>query len=245
MTGILVSSLVFGVLAIALLVVVCDATAMAIVAKAGARADAFDLPGALELVRAADACDEAAGGAEYLEGILGSAEAVKQGGTMDSLREVRSATNALSRRAEAGDRRWEAASLALRAVAAASQSERGEMAIYLAEATRVEGLLLAAKLPGAPFITAHELAGDLWLQIHQFEDARAAYEKAAALVGRTGRVRIGLARAADRLQQTAAACAEYRSFLGWWESAKRPTTPAEITEARSRLSALGCTGRVQ
>ncbi|MGH8187455.1 MAG: hypothetical protein ACREUC_12915, partial [Steroidobacteraceae bacterium] len=94
---------------------------MAIVSKAAARADGFDLPGALEVVRRAGDCDEAAGAVEYLEGLLGAAEAVKQGGTVDSLREVRSAINALSRRAETAGRRWEAASLALRAVAAASQ----------------------------------------------------------------------------------------------------------------------------
>ncbi|MGH9347676.1 MAG: tetratricopeptide repeat protein [Vicinamibacterales bacterium] len=218
----------------------CDAAAMAVVAKAAARAEAFDLAGALEIVRGAGDCDEAAGAAEYLEGLAGARDAVAQGGTVDSLREVRSATNALSRRSEEGGRRWEAASLALRAVAAASQSERGEMAIYLAEAMRVERMLLDAGLPGAPFVTVHELAGDLWLQVHQFEDARAAYLRAAQVVGPTPRSRLGLARVAERLGDVPTACAEYRALVAWWESAPRAGTPPEIAGARGRLDELNC-----
>jgi hypothetical protein len=213
---------------------------MAIVSKAAARADAFDLPGALEVVRTAGDCDEAAGAAEYLEGLLGAAEAVKQGGTVDSLRDVRSAVNALSRRSETSGRRWEAASLAMRAVAAASQYERGEMTVFLAEALRVEELLAAARLPGAPFISAHELAGGLWMQLHGYAEARAAYVGAAAVVGRTGRVRLGLARAAVGLKDVTGACVEYRSLIEWWEEGRRVGTPPEIAEARTYIASLGC-----
>jgi hypothetical protein len=223
-----------------LILVSCDP---GILQRAAAHADAFDLRGALEVVRTAGDCDEAAGTAEYLEGLIGAAEAVEQGGTVDSLREVRSATHALSRRSEQGNRRWEAASVALRAVAAASQQERGEMAVYLAEATRVEGLLLTARLPGAPFITVHELAGDLWLQVHQFADARAAYLRAASLVGHTPRIKLGLARAAERLKDRSAACVEYRSLLVWWDGAPRSTTAPEIRDARTRAQSLGCLAR--
>jgi hypothetical protein len=222
-----------------ILLLACDA---ALIAKASARADALDLRGALEVVRTAGDCDEAAGGAEYLEGLLGAAEAVEKGGTVDSLREVRSATHALSRRSEHGGRRWEAASVALRAVAAASQQERGEMAIYLAEATRVEGLLLAGGLSGAPFITVHELAGDLWLQIHLFAEARAAYERAAAAIGYTPRILVGLARAAEELKDTPGACGAYRSLFEWWQKYSRDVTSAEMAAARTRAGMLGCQG---
>jgi tetratricopeptide (TPR) repeat protein len=218
----------------------CDPAALAIVSKAEARVEAFDLAGALEILQTAGDCDEAAGATEYLEGLQGAVEAVKQGGTVDSLRDVRSATNALSRRAETAGRRWEAASYALRAVAAASQYERAEMALYLAEALRIESLVLAAGLPGAPFISAHELAGDLQLQVHRYEDARAAYDRAVALVGPTGRARLGLALAADRLSDPRAACVQYRSFLDWWGSKPRTGDSPEVLEARSRLQALGC-----
>ena len=218
----------------------CSPESMEKLATAGARVNAFDLAGALEAARAAADCDQAAGAVEYLEALVSAPEAVKQGGTTDSLRDVRSAVNALSRRGETGDRRWEVASLALRAVAAASQYERDEMALYLAEATRIEGLLLAASQPGPPFITAHELAGDLWLQVHRFEDARRAYARAAERVGRTPRVRLGLARVAARLHDQARACQEYRWLLEAWSD--RAETPPEIAEARSYVSTSpGCT----
>jgi hypothetical protein len=223
---------------VVLLILLLGSCDPAIVTKAAARAEEFDLRGALEVVRTAGDCDETAGAAEYLEGLLGAAEAFERGGTVDSLREVRSATHALSRRSEQGNRRWEAASVALRAVAAASQQERAEMAVYLAEATRVEGWLLTARLPGAPFITVHELAGDLWLQVHQFADARAAYLRAASLVGHTPRIKLGLARAAERLKDSSAACIEYRSLLEWWDGAPRSTTPPEIRDARTRAQSL-------
>ena len=221
-------------------VTTCSPEAREKLTEAYSRASSFDLPGALDAARAAGDCDAAAGAAEYLEGLLGAAEAVKQGGTVDSLREVRSAANALSRRSEGGERRWEVASLALRAVAAASQYERDEMALYLAEATRIEGLLLAAREPGAPFVTAHELAGDLWLQVHRFDDARRAYTLAAQRVGRTPRVRLGLARTAIRLEEPALACQEYRWLLESWGD--RSGSPPEIAEARTYLTATpACT----
>lgn len=223
-----------------LLLTGCGPDAMAIVSKAAARADAFDLRGAVEIVRTAGDCDEAAGAVEYVEGLLGAAEAVKQGGTMDSLREVRSAVNALSRRAETAGRRWEAASLAMRAVAAASQYERPEMTVFLAEATRIEALLVTAGLTGAPFISAHELAGDLWMQLHGYAEARVAYLGAARVVGRTGRVRLGLARAAVGLEDETGACVEYRSLIEWWEEGTRAGTPPEIAEARTSIASLGC-----
>ena len=113
--------------------------------QADARANAFDLAGALEAARAAGDCDQAAGAVEYLEGLVAAPEAVKQGGAVDSLRDVRSAVNALSRRAEGGARRWEVASLVLRAVAAASQYERDEMALY-----RQHGLVDEAGRPLPP-----------------------------------------------------------------------------------------------
>ena len=217
----------------------CGPEGLERLAQAEARAQAFDLAGALAAARAAGNCGAAAGAVEYLEGLLAAPEAVKQGGTVDSLRDVRSAVNALSRRAEGGERRWEVASFVLRAVAAASQYERDEMALYLAEATRIEALLLAASHPGAPFITAHEHAGDLWLQVHRFEDARRAYTLAAERVGRTPRVRLGLARVAARLQEPAVACQEYRWLLEAWGD--RAETPPEISEARAYVtSEPGC-----
>jgi hypothetical protein len=216
----------------------CPPEAASALGAAAARAETFDLAGALDLARKAAGCDEADGTVEFLEGLLGARAAVKAGGTMDSLREVRSAANALSRRAEGGNRRWEAASLAMRAVAAASQYERDEMALYLAEAIRVEALLISAKLPGAPLVSAHELAGDLWLQVDRFDDARAAYMLAAERVGRTPRVRLGLARVAARLRERERACEEYRWLDQWWGNRLDP--PPEIVGARAYLASENC-----
>lgn len=216
----------------------CDPAGMAAVAEARSRADAFDLAGAVEAARGGTGCDEAEGIVEYLEGLLGARAAVKTGGAPDSLRDVRSAVNALSRRAEGGRRRWEVASLALRAAAAATQYERDEMAVYLAEALRIEGLLLDALQPGPPLVTAHELAGDLWLQVDRYETARQAYLRAAERVGRTSRVRLGLARTAARLGDAALACKEYMWLLEWW--GERPGLPPEIEEARTLLRSGLC-----
>jgi hypothetical protein len=108
------------------------------------------------------------------------------------------------------------------------------MGLYLDEATRIEGLLLAASQPGAPLVTAHELAGDLWLQVHRFQDARRAYTRAAEHVGRTARVRLGLARVATRLNEPTLACQEYRWLLDMWGD--RAESPPEITEARGYVA---------
>ena len=216
----------------------CEPAAAAAMAEARARGESFDLAGALEAVRGVTGCDEAEGTAEYLEGLVGARAAVKTGGATDSLRDVRSAANALSRRAEGGRRRWEIGSLVLRAAAAASQYERDEMAVYLAEALRIEGLLLDAGQPGPPVVTAHEVAGDLWLQVDRYEEARQAYLRAAERVGRTSLVRLGLARAAARLNDTASACREYTWLLEWWD--ERPGLPPEIEEARTLLRSGLC-----
>lgn len=220
---------------VAVLVAACAPGALS---EAVARAEAFDLPGALEAARRVRDCDEAAAAVDYVEGLLGARNAIATGGTEDALRDVRSAANALARRAETGERRWEAASMAMRAVAAASQSERGEMSIYLAEATRLEALAVAAGLPPLPLVSAHELSGDLWLQVHRFEDARKAYAQASNVVGRTGRVRLGLARSAARLADTPGACAEYGSLLEWWNG--REGEPPEIAEARTFVASPDC-----
>jgi hypothetical protein len=83
------------------------------------------------------------------------------------------------------------------------------------------------------------MAGDLWLQVHRFDDARRAYTLAADRVGRTPRVRLGLARVAVRLQEPAIACQEYRSLLEAW--ADRTEPPPEIAEAREYVSSEpGC-----
>jgi hypothetical protein len=222
----------------------CSATAQALMDQASRRVEEFDLPGALSLLKDAagdTGCDEAGARFEYVEGLLGAKEAARQGGTVDSLRDVRSAVHALLWRAARKGGAWEVASVALQATIAASQYEREEMALYLEHATRMEMLQLAAGQRGVPLITALELAGDLWLQVHRFEDARRAYDRARTQLGRTSRIVLGLARTAARLQDDAAACGEYRSLVDWWGG--RTGTPPEIAEARSYLASPACAAR--
>ena len=70
----------------------------------------------------------------------------------------------------------------LQAAAAAAQSEREEMRLYLDTAIRMETLQRAAGLAGAPIIAAAETAGDLWLQVHRYDEARRAYDEASERV---------------------------------------------------------------
>jgi hypothetical protein len=131
----------------------------------------------------------------------------------------------------------EIARLTLHGAAAAAQTERAEMRLYLESAMTMESLQHAAGQPGAP-VTAAEAAGDLWLQVHQYDDARRAYAAAEAQVGLTRRVAAGLARAAARLNDAATACASYAMLLARWPAGQ--TEPAEIAEARNYLAQSSC-----
>jgi hypothetical protein len=124
----------------------------------------------------------------------------------------------------------EIARLMLQAAAAAAQSERDEMRLYLDTAIRMETLQRAAGLAGAPVIAAAETAGDLWLQVHRYDEARRAYDDASERVGSSLRILAGRARAARGLNDQTAACAGFRALLDAW--AKRPAMPVEIVEAR-------------
>ena len=219
----------------------CSAAAQTLIGQASMRVEEFDLPAAVTLLKEAASdtdCDEAGARFEYVEGLLGAKEAARQGGTVDSLRDVRSAVHALLWRAERKGGAWEVASVALQAAIAASQYEREEMGLYLEHATHMELLQLAAGQRGVPLISALELAGDLWLQVHRFEDARQAYNRAMMHLGRTSRIALGLARAAARLQDQRAACAEYRRLLDWWGA--RTANPPEIEEARAYVASARC-----
>jgi hypothetical protein len=71
--------------------------------------------------------------------------------------------------------------------------------------------------------------------VHRFDTARAAYETAASVVGRTPRVSLGLARLAVRAADVAAACAAYRVVDA--AASAREQARAEFEEARAYLRA--------
>jgi len=178
----------------------CSAAATAGLADASARVQAFDVPGAVDRLRdaAAGGCEATEVAALYLGGLLAATEAYKQGGSEESLAPVREAIAALETLSGQRPGSAEIARLVLIAAVAAAQSEREEMGAFLTHAAAMESLQLAAGEPGAPVLSALEVAGELWLQVHRFDDARAAFERAVAQVGATPRLTAGLARATAR-----------------------------------------------
>jgi tetratricopeptide (TPR) repeat protein len=178
----------------------CSEAATSALRDASARAQASDLPGAVDRLRGAvgEPCEATDVAVVYLSGLSAALDAYNQGGSEESLAPVREAIAALDKASGQRPGAAEIARLVLVAAAAAAQSEREEMAAFLTHATAMESLQFAAKQPGAPVLSAHEVAGELWLQVHQFDDARAAFERAAVLVGMTPRIAGGLARAAAR-----------------------------------------------
>jgi hypothetical protein len=130
----------------------------------------------------------------YVDGLLAAEAAYRQGGSDESLVPVRTAIAALEKISGNAPGPAEIARLVLMAAMAAAQSERDEMGAFLTHAVEMEVLQRAAGQPGAPIVSALEAAGDLWLRVHRYDDAKRAYERAAALLGMTPRIKAGLAR---------------------------------------------------
>ncbi len=174
----------------------------------------------------------------YLRGLVASRAAYAKGGDEASLAPVRTAIAAVGERAALGEVA-EIVGFVLRASVAAAQSERDEMSVLLAQALQVERVRGARGLSGAPLLTAHEMAGDLWLQVHRFDEAAAAYRVARGYAGDSPRVTMGLARALARLNQVAPACEEYRRLANQ-AGALRATMQEELTEAEGYLRQPAC-----
>jgi hypothetical protein len=224
-----------------LLLVSCDSAAQPPQPRqfAATRAAEFDVGGAVTLLEASASQGDASAPIPllYLRGLIAAREAFREGGAPDALAPVRGSITALGALSKGQPGEAEIARLVLQAAAAAAQSERDEMRLYIESATQMEVVQRAAGQRGAPLVSAAEVAGDLWLQVSRYEDARAAYTAAAEHVGFTPRILSGLARAARRLSDMAAACAAYQRLVDAWGA--RPAAPAEIVEARAYLS--GCT----
>lgn len=139
--------------------------------------------------------------AVYVRGWDAAQAAARVGGSPESLAPVRDAIATLERMAGGAHGPAEIARYVLAAAADAAQDERDEMALFLEHAVTLERAQLDAHQPGAPSITAHEAAGDLWLRVNRYEDAKLAYERAKAVIGSTTRIESGLKRAEDALQR--------------------------------------------
>lgn len=223
-------------LLIALAQTPCPPDAMRLMAEASSRAEELDLPGAADRMRiaASSGCAGAQVAALYLRGLVDAREAFKLGAPPESLAPVREAITSLQAISKNRPGQAEIARLLLQAATAGAQSERAEMALYLDAAIAMETLQRAAGQPGAPVIGSLEVAGDLWLQLFGYADARRYYLQAAQQGDRTLRVVAGLARTAARLGEGASACAEYRILLERWGT--RAEKPPEIADARAYVS---------
>jgi hypothetical protein len=185
----------------------CGPDAMALVTEASARAAALDVPGAaVSLAQASGlGCAEADIAGIYLRGLTAAQAASALGGSAESLQPVDDAVAALQRLSP----RHVSAGIArdvLMAAAAAAQSERDQMSLYLLQALQLESLQLIARQPPAPMISAHEMAGELWLRVYRYAEARQAFLDAFKAVGPTRRVLLGLARAEARAARGPGAC---------------------------------------
>jgi tetratricopeptide (TPR) repeat protein len=219
----------------------CNERALMALGDAAARVQEFDVAGAIaRLQGVAVMCGQAGLASWYLTGLVAAREAYRDGGSEESLAPVKKAIAALDAYGANVPGSAQIARLVLLGAASAAQSERDEMAIFLDEALRLESIQVAAQQPGAPVLTAHQAAGDLWLQVHRFEEARRAYEEASELFGSRPRTMIGLARTAARLNDPSA-CIHYARLVEWWGTIS--SEPAEIGEARAYLSGSTCRTR--
>jgi len=218
--------------------------ARSLIAEAIVRAAEFDLPGAMELLRVTAGRGDA--GSEvaliYLRGLVDAREAFRDGGAVAALAPVQGAIESLGTISQGRSGSAEIARLVLQAAAAASQSERDEMRLYLETAMQMEVIQSAAGLPGAPIVSATEVAGDLWLQVDRYEDARQAYADAAYRLGPSLRNMLGSARASSRLKDVLEACRSYGALLETWST--RPGLPSEVAEARTYVEKVCASAEV-
>ena len=210
----------------------------ALIAAAAERAAVFNLAGATKrLAEGISGCPETAVAYWYLHGLSAAREAYRYGGSPESLEPVKLAIAELESRA--GEVPAAAiARVVVQAAMSAAQSEREEMGLLLEHALSLEREARSAGWPGAPIVSTFEVAGDLWLQVHRFEDAHRAYGTAAEQVGSTRRVTLGRARTAARLNDLPAACDQYRTLVSGWP--KAGGEPPELTEARMFLRRSDC-----
>ncbi len=129
--------------------------------------------------------------------------------------------------------------LAVQAAIAASQEEREEMALVLLHAAEFEA---ASGVGGAATVLPiAELAGDLWLEVERFADARREYAAALEADPESVGSLLGLARASAQEGALDEARGAYTRLLRVWDDAD-PDLSA-LVEARQFLAESGRPGR--
>lgn len=100
------------------------------------------------------------------------------------------------------------ADVAIRAAVSAAQDERDEMEVFLAHARDLSDTMALAGAPAQWPLPIDEMAGELWLEVDRYTEARDAYARATRIKP-TANAWVGLARASDRLGDLIGACAAY------------------------------------
>src|SRR5688500_11034109 len=120
--------------------ILAQESSCAAVAAAKARADVFDIRGALEVLDAASKaeCRSAQVQATYLRGWIAAREAYRVGGSKESLEDVDAAVASLKGSGEA------LPAFVLQAAAAGAQSERESLALFIEQAVQLESVRLSA-----------------------------------------------------------------------------------------------------
>ena len=218
---------------------ICRGDAARHVADAARRGQAFDLEGAATAYAAAAraGCTSAQPALIYLRGLLAARAADAQFGSAASLQPLKQAITDLQPFA-AADPFARAMQAVLRAGMPAAQHERAELTLFIDEMLRMESLQLEARQPALPVLSAHEVAGQFWLQLHLYDEARRAFERAVQRIGQTPHVMSGAARTAAGRKDVPAACEQYRRLVAWWSD--RVGSPPEITEARAFIRQPQC-----
>ncbi|HXG89179.1 MAG TPA: hypothetical protein VNJ02_12650 [Vicinamibacterales bacterium] len=148
-------------------------------------------------------------------GWLAARRVASQGGAPDLLAPVRSSLNELEQlRDDPGVAlEVEYAQTAIRAAVAAAQEERGELELLLDHARDLAERLHARGRDAVWPRSFNVLAGELWLEVDRYDQARMAFTRALASAGEPIAA-IGLARANVRLGNHSAACDAYRHVKG-------------------------------
>jgi tetratricopeptide (TPR) repeat protein len=162
---------------------------------------------------------------------LAAAHAAWPGGTPQLLSIARGAADLLEARATTETRLYQ--SLVLAAMAAA-QEEREVISLALAQADELDQRLTEAGAPLPPSFSVARLAGDLWLQVYRFDDARRAFLAALEREPRCARAWLGLARVNAKDGAREESIAAYRSFLRLWAAAD---PGPELREAQAAVKA--------
>jgi hypothetical protein len=179
------------------------------------------------LDRSADDCALRQLAHRALEGWDRARAAAKTGGASESIAPVAgalSALTALKNRDLAHEAEY--ASTLIRAAIAAAQDERPELELLLTHARDLGERLHQRGRPALwprPFNLA---AGELWLEVDRFADARNAFARAVRSEPSAAAL-VGLARASSRLGDVASACDAYRQVSAG--------APVLVDEARAFL----------